>query len=109
MQMGELMSLKAAQEKLSALFTSGVIPKLAWDSLHPDLEEQERNIAASLEALLEEEPSVHHDILTTTRRELLITQRGTMHTLHRDGAISDGVFEDLITRIDTALDALDEH
>jgi len=109
MQMGELMSLKAAQRKLKSLFKSGVIPKLAWDSLQPDLEKQERDIAASLETLLEEEPSVHHDILTTTRRELLTTQRGTMHTLHRDGAISDGVFEDLITRIDTALDALDEH
>ena len=108
-QMSELMSLKAAQNRLDELFKSGVIPELAMESLLPDLEKQTHTIAASLETLMEDEPSVHHDILTTTRRELLITQRGTMHTLHRDGAISDGVFETLIHRIDTLLDELDEH
>ncbi len=109
LHMGHLIALKAAGQRLNTLRQDGVIPPKAWEELHPELTEKEAEVSAALHALLEHEPDVHDDILTGTRRDLLLTQRGTLHTLHRDGAISDHVFEMLVTEIDNALDALDEH
>jgi hypothetical protein len=40
------------------------------------------------------------------RHQLLITQRGTLQALQRDGLISSDVFEHLVAQIDEKLDAL---
>ncbi|MFQ5578296.1 MAG: hypothetical protein ACE5G8_15045 [Anaerolineae bacterium] len=107
--LGELISVKAAKQKLLELHQSGAIPQHTWETLNPEVSHQESQAAAALQTLIETEPSVQNDVIATTRRDLLVARRGALHSLNRDGLISEEIFEELVVQVDSDLDRLEFH
>ncbi len=105
--LGESLALKAAKNSLKQLYDEGLIPAQVWETLNPEISQQEQAILETLQALIEQEPSVQDDVIRTTRHEILLIQRGTLHTLYRDGLINEAVFHELVTKVDVQLEEIE--
>ena len=61
-----------------------------------------------LRELVENDPALETKEINSARHQLLITQRGALHALERDGLISSDAFEHLASQIDEQLDRLSD-
>jgi CPA1 family monovalent cation:H+ antiporter len=96
---------RAGFDRIKKLSEIGIISKHTWDHLKPLLEQRLGALTSAVQEVLHTVPDLEAHELSTARREMLRTQRGTLRTLRRDGVISDRTFEDLIVEVDAALES----
>ncbi len=101
---GRLMAARAARDRLRKMYDEGAISATTWEKLEPDLESRVQSYLEAQRDLLREQPSLQVEELDDARREGLRAQRATLADLLRDGLISEDVFEELVTEVDTALE-----
>jgi CPA1 family monovalent cation:H+ antiporter len=102
-QHAQLMAAIAARERIEGLHHSGTISSATWEQLAPELEASIASSRTAQQELLTRQPTLHDAEIEATRREGLRAQRATLATLLSDGVISEPVYQDLVTRVDTAL------
>lgn len=105
---GRLLALRTAHDQLEEMYRRGELSEHAWMALEPEMTAAGERATRQLQQLVETEPHLEEKEISAARRELLITQRGTLHSLQRDGLIDREVFEELVTEIDHKLDQLSE-
>jgi CPA1 family monovalent cation:H+ antiporter len=93
----------AAKRRIEELHHTGMIATATWQQLAPELEAAIAQSRVAQQELLAAQPALRDAELEATRREGLRAQRATLDALLSDGAISQPVYEELVTAIDTAL------
>ncbi len=102
-----MLAFRAAAMHLDRMQREGFLSEHAWEVLRPELLERVDRLALDVRALQRVHPELAVKELDTARRELLRAQRSALRGLQRDGAISEEVFEALVTEIDAGLDDQD--
>jgi CPA1 family monovalent cation:H+ antiporter len=103
---GRLMAVRAARDRLEQLHQDGLISGLTWEKLSSNLEGQIQSYLDAQRALLHEQPALQAEELESARREGLRAQRAMLAALQRSGVISEDVYQELVTDVDTALEGL---
>ncbi len=103
MRHARLTAMRAAETHLERRYREGLISTHAWEILKPKIREQTARLAEDVRATLREEPALEAEELDTARREILRAQRSAILGLHRDGVISDEVYEKLAAEVDGVL------
>lgn len=103
---GRVLALRAAHKRLEAMHRRGELSPHAWATLNPEMEEAEEQATRQLRQLVEDNPLLQEEEINDARHELLVTQRGTLQSLQRDGLIDSEVFEELTAELDDKLDSL---
>ncbi|MDI6695334.1 MAG: Na+/H+ antiporter [Anaerolineales bacterium] len=103
MRHARLTAMRAAEIHLERRYREGLISTHAWEILKPKIREQTARLAEDVRATLREEPALEAEELDTARREILRAQRSAILGLHRDGVISDEVYEKLAAEVDGVL------
>lgn len=103
-----LLAARAAHKHLQEMYQRGELSGHAWSILKPEMDEAEETIREQLGQMVQADPFLEEKEVTAARRELLVTQRGALHSLQRDGLIDSDVFEALVAEIDYKLDRLEE-
>jgi CPA1 family monovalent cation:H+ antiporter len=104
-QHGRLMSARAAHDRLAHLFRAGMISPATWEQVSPELEAQIHAYREAQEAMLQEQPQLQAAELDDARREGLRAQRAMLSALLASGVISEPVYDELVSEVDTALTA----
>lgn len=99
-----LMASRAAYERVEQMHQEGVLPDHVWECLAPVLEGHTRDLVETVSELIHAHPEVERDELETARKEALRAQRSTLNDLLTGGLISEEIFTELVTEVDTALD-----
>jgi len=100
---GRFLALGAARDHLAHLHEQGLLTDDTWARLTPDLDTR---LAAAREAeqqLLRERPALRAAAWQDAKREGLRAERVALVELHSVGVISETVYAELVTTVDTAL------
>ncbi len=98
-----LTAARAALAHLDRRHAEGLISSHAWEQLKPEMAAQVETFAENVREVLKAEPHLEAEELDTAYREGLRAQRSALLGLRHDGVISDDVFVELSTEIDTTL------
>jgi CPA1 family monovalent cation:H+ antiporter len=98
-----LTAARSAITHLERRHAEGLISSHAWEQLRPQLTEKMDVYARAVRDILKARPKLEAEELDTAQREALRAQRSALLGLRHDGVISDDVFNELATEIDTAL------
>jgi CPA1 family monovalent cation:H+ antiporter len=101
---GRLLAVRSAHKHLQDMYQRGELSGHAWSILKPEMDEAEETSRDRLGQMVQADPFLEEKEVTAARRELLVTQRGVLHSLQRDGLIDSEVFEELVAEIDYKLD-----
>jgi CPA1 family monovalent cation:H+ antiporter len=102
---GRFLALGAARDHLARLHQQGLLTDDTWARLTPDLD---RRLAAAREAeqqLLRERPALRAAAWQDAKREGLRAERVALVELHSAGVISEMVYAELVSTVDTALES----
>jgi CPA1 family monovalent cation:H+ antiporter len=105
---GQMLTLRAARRELEAMHTEGQLSPRAWEVLESEVTTAEAEAAADLRDPITRNPRLEEIELARARRQLLLTQRATLYNLQHDDLIDSQVFEELATKLDQALDDIDD-
>ena len=94
---------KSSYERLQEMYSNGLISGHIWEVLSKPIKQHADALAEVVTEALYADPSVEEEILNTTMREILISQRTALNTLLRNGIISEETYAILVTEVDTAL------
>jgi CPA1 family monovalent cation:H+ antiporter len=103
MRHARLTAYRAGAEHLDKMYRDGFLSEHTWEVLRPELLENAQSLAIAARDLLRAHPDLAQDELHRARRELMRAQRSTLHSLQRDGVISEDVFETLVSEIDAGI------
>jgi CPA1 family monovalent cation:H+ antiporter len=98
-----LVAIRAAKEHLAHIYRQGLLSAHTHEVLEPELAKLADSLSDAMRELLRASPSLEAQELDQARRELLHAQRSALLDLRNDGLISDAIFDQLITEVDTAL------
>ena len=98
-----LMAARAAYDRLEQIHKSGMLTTTTWDELRPELEQRIKRFREAQHMLLLEQPALRGEEADDARREGLRAERAMLTNLLNTGAISEHVFEELVTEVDAAL------
>jgi CPA1 family monovalent cation:H+ antiporter len=102
---GRLMAARAARNRLEELHRDGMISSTTRQQLAGALDNAIQEHLDAQNELLNEHPQLNEEDLHSARRETLRAQRALLALLARDGAISEPIYEELVTELDAALDS----
>lgn len=94
---------RAAYEHLRRRHQQGLLSDHTWQIIAPILEEHNRSLAHTVREVMTSDPTMEAEELETARREYLRAQRSAIHSLRRDGMISDEAYAQLIAEVDAAI------
>jgi len=95
----------AGLEHLRSLSEDGLISAHTWRNIEPMLEQRMDALVGSFQEVISESPELEAEEFETARREMLRAQRGMLSKLRTSGAVSEEIFNELVTEIDQALTA----
>ena len=98
-----LMAARAAYDRLEQIYRSGMLTTTTWDELRPELEQRIVCFREAQHMLLLEQPALRGEEADDARREGLRAERAMLTNILNTGAISEHVFEELVTEVDAAL------
>lgn len=101
---GRLMAVLAARDRLSHLHRTGMLSTTAWQQIKEHLDTKVETASDAQQQLLRDQPILRAEELDDARREGLRAERATLTTLLSNGVISEEVYEELVTEVDSALD-----
>ena len=101
---GRLLATSAAHRRLEQQYRRGVLNPHAWDIVGSDLQERIENLREELNEFVSANPRFAAEVVHSTEREALRTQRAAIVDLQREGVLSDTVAQSLFEEIDQALE-----
>ena len=103
LQHARLTALRSADSRLDRLHNDGMLSSHTWEKLKRSVTGQAATLAEKVRGLLLADPELEIEELDTGWREMLRAQRSSLLSLRQDGVISDEVFEQLSTEVDSQL------
>jgi CPA1 family monovalent cation:H+ antiporter len=100
---GRLMGARAARDRVQQLYREGLISVATWERLSPELDQQVQKQVEAQHALLREQPGLQKEELEDAWHESLRARRAMLASLLGSGVISEHIYEELVTEIDTTL------
>ena len=97
------LSTRAAYEHLAKMSKQGIFSEHTWQQMQAIFEKRESHLRKAIKEILQVNPLVEIEELDTARGEALRVERSTIESLHRDGVISEDIYEELVNEIDEAL------
>lgn len=101
---GRLIAARSAHDRLKQMYHEGTISAATWEEMSSRLDQQIREYRAAQNELLRSQPALHAEEIDDARREGLRAQRAALGALLRDGLISEIVYEELVSEVDSALE-----
>ncbi len=98
-----LLAIRAAERRLEHLQDQGTIAHAAYDALMSEYAGLEEELEQNLRVFYSQYPDLTENEITTAHLEALRAQRSALFDLNRRGLISDDVYRELITEIDTQI------
>lgn len=101
---GRLIAAQAALSRIEELYNTNLFSLTLWQQYRPELVNQ---VDAALDAqndLLQKHPELQLEESDDARREGLNAQRAALTKMLSSGLISDGIYEELVTEIDRAIE-----
>lgn len=98
-----LTAARAAFTHLEHRHSEGLISSHVWELIKPQLVAQIDTLVGDVRNILKSTPKLEAEELDTAQREALRAQRSALLGLQHDGVISEDVFDELVTEIDSAL------
>ena len=94
---------KASFDRLKDMYDSGLISARIWELMSKPIKQHADALAGAVTEALHADPTVEDEIYSTTMREILASQKGALNMLLRDGIITDDIYTQLATEVDTAI------
>ena len=94
---------RAAHDYIRRMSQQGLISEHTWQRLSPILEQHTVSLAEAVKEVVKSDPAVESEEFDTARRESLRAQRAALTGLLRDGVISEEIYSQLVSEVDTAL------
>lgn len=94
---------KSAYDRLEQMYQQGLISAHVWEMMSKPLKQHAQVLTEAVSEALNADPSVEEDVLNSTMREMLISQRNSVNQMLRDGIINEETYSQLISEVDTAL------
>jgi CPA1 family monovalent cation:H+ antiporter len=94
---------KVSYERLEEMFQNGLISAHIWEMMAKPIKRHAQALAEAVTEVLQGDPSVQEEVFDTALREMLTAQRSALNTLLRDGIITEDIFAQLVSEVDTAL------
>jgi len=99
---------RAAYDRLLKMHQAGLFSQHTWQLLSPQLEQHSQALANSVKEIIQADPSVESEELDTARREALRAQRSALIDLLSDGVVSEEIYSEIASEVDSAI-AESEH
>ncbi len=106
--LARLLGVRAARQQLSRMYQEGAVAPHAWETVDAELGQQEMLLLESVQDFATQHPEVQQHSLVNVRREALRAQQHMLVNLSQEGIISSQVAVDLISRLKTDLEQLNE-
>lgn len=103
---GRFIAAQAALHRIEEMYHANLFSLTIWQESKPELEKQVEDALAAQNELLREHPELQLEEREDARREGLNAQRAALTTMLSSGMISDAVYEELVTEVDRALEAI---
>ncbi|HVN52898.1 MAG TPA: Na+/H+ antiporter [Anaerolineaceae bacterium] len=103
MRQAELTASREAEAQLERRYLEGLLSAHSWEKIKPELQKQSHELAKTVRAVLQADPSLEEEELDDARREIQRAKRSTYLGLRRDGLISDEAYDRLIEEADAIL------
>jgi CPA1 family monovalent cation:H+ antiporter len=94
---------KTSYERLKEMYQSGLISAHIWEMMAKPIKQHAQALTEAVSEVLQGDPSVQEEVFDTALREMLVSQRSALNTLLRDGIITEDIFAQLVSEVDTAL------
>lgn len=95
---------RSAYLHLEKLNQDGLLSDFTWQYLAPALERRSKMLTQAVRESLIADPTLRAQELADAWREALRSQRSELTSLHRDGAISEEIFSELVAEVDAQLE-----
>ncbi|MBE9524207.1 MAG: Na+/H+ antiporter [Chloroflexi bacterium] len=94
---------RKAYERLTEMYQHGLLSTHVWKTLSKPLKQHSEALAKAVTEAILVDPKVEAEELDTALRDLLHTQRSSLNTLLREGILTEEIFSQLVSEVDTAL------
>lgn len=98
-----LSTTRASYDHLKKLYRAGMVSNHVWDIISSTLDPYTTELTESMQDILKEHPEVETEELDSAWRELLQYQRLTLTELLAERGITEDIYNDLTSRIDSQL------
>ncbi len=102
---GRLIAAQAALNRIEEMFQTNLFSLTIWQQYRPELVKQVESALNDQNELLKEHPELQIEESEDARREGLNAQRAALTKMLSSGLISDGVYEELVTEVDQAMES----
>jgi CPA1 family monovalent cation:H+ antiporter len=96
---------RVSYQRLQEMYRNGLISAHVWEIMSEPIKQHTEALANTVSEALSENPGMEGEIIETTMREMLLSQRSALFRLLREGIISEDTFASLVVEVDTALAA----
>ena len=96
-------AMQAAYDHLAHMRRTGLLTDHTWQSLSPMIEEHSQALVRAVKDVMAANPSLETEEWIAAHRESLQVQRSTLTGLLKDGVISESIYTELVSEVDTAL------
>lgn len=97
------MMSKASLDRLERLYGEGVLSAHVWKILEPRLRQRSQDTIEATAQILNKDPQLEAEELENALNDLLQTQRNSLTVLLRENVISEDVYSQLASEVDSAL------
>lgn len=98
-----VVAARSGYERVRRMHNEGLISDFTWEGLSTLLKEHVESLRDAVGEVMHANPQVDKEEIDTARREALRAQRSALTSLLNDGVISEEVYTQLVTEVDTAL------
>jgi CPA1 family monovalent cation:H+ antiporter len=94
---------RAAYERLEHMYQNGLISTDLWEKMSIPIKRHADALTKAVREVLNTDPSVEEEVFNTAMREMLISQRSVLNSLLREDIISEDIYSQLASEVDTTL------
>lgn len=101
-------AVRAGVDHIRRLSEEGLISAHSWRRIEPMLRQRVEGLVSAVQEVLHEAPYLEAEEMITARREMLRAQRSMLGNLRTSGALSQEIYEELVSEVDAALKSDEE-
>lgn len=101
---GRLMAAQAALQSIGRLKSDKMISGSTWQDLEPRLKTEVEDALKHQQELIAEHPELQHEEKEDAEIETLRARRAALGEMLSHGVISDGIYDELLTEVDAAIE-----
>lgn len=93
---------RASYDQLKDMYHEGYLNKHIWDVLSEPLKKRTDSLSTAVTRAMHQHPEVEADELESAVKEILETQRSSLHDMLHEGRISEKIYSELVSEVDSA-------